>query len=310
MPDNGSLMKRKERTNLDFYHSPTQLRFDTWHRLEEHTNRLREKHMRKADIASLSKRIREDLTMLETFENYSAFPAVDDIKLLWQLFDQQDFAVLSRVVARIVRALTNGTYRSRSINLRVSSELDERDELAPNFEEEHHQRPYFELLFVDDSGEQDVHRLRESLHALRRPEDNFIYDIVVVPSFEDALIAVLFNYNIQAVVIRYGFPLRSVNHIEILQRYLAKINESEYEDALDIERGPLLGNLISDLRPELDLYLVTDAAVEDIAGNVTQRFNRIFYQQEDYLDLHLNVLRGIQLRYETPFFTALRKYSR
>ena len=310
MPDNGIIKKRKERTNLDFYHSPTQLRFDTWHRLEEHTSRLREKHMRKADIASLSKRIREELTMLETIENYSAFPSLDDIKLLWQLYDQQDFAVLSRVVARIVRALTNGTYRSREINLRVSSELDERDELAPNFEEEHHLRPYFELLFVDESGGEDVHRLRESLHALRRPEDNFIYDIVVVPSFEDALIAVLFNYNIQAVVIRYGFPLRSVNHIEILQRYLAKINESEYEDALDIERGPLLGNLISDLRPELDLYLVTDAAVEDIAGNVTQRFNRIFYQQEDYLDLHLNVLRGIQQRYETPFFTALRKYSR
>ncbi|HKJ50226.1 MAG TPA: ornithine decarboxylase [Gammaproteobacteria bacterium] len=310
MPDNGILKKRKERTNLDFYHSPTQLRFDTWHRLEEHTSRLREKHMRKADIASLSKRIRDELTMLETIENYTAFPSTDDIKLLWQLYDQQDFSVLSRVVARIVRALTNGTYRSRQINLRVSSELDERDELAPNYEEEHHQRPYFELLFVDESGEEDVHRLRESLHALRRPEDNFIYDIVVVPSFEDALIAVLFNYNIQAVVIRYGFPLRSVNHIEVLQRYLAKINESEYEDALDIERGPLLGNLISDLRPELDLYLVTDAAVEDIAGNVTQRFNRIFYQQEDYLDLHLNVMRGIQQRYETPFFTALRKYSR
>ncbi len=310
MPDNGTLKVRKERTNLDFYHSPTQLRFDTWHRLEEHSSRLREKHMRKADINSLSKRIRDELSMIEVIENYSAFPSTDDIKLLWELFDQQDFAVLARVVARIVRALTNGTYRSREINLRVSSELDERDELSPEAEEQLHQRPYFELLFVDESGESDVRRLRESLHSLRRPEDNFIYDIVVVPSFEDALIAVLFNYNIQAVVIRYGFPLHSVNHLEILQRYLAKIDESDYEDALDIERGPLLGNVISDLRPELDLYLVTDAAVEDIAGNVTQKFNRIFYQQEDYLDLHLNVLRGIQSRYETPFFTALRKYSR
>jgi len=141
MPDDGTLKKRKERTNLDFYHSPTQLRFDTWHRLEEHTSRLREKHMRKADIASLSKRIRDELTMLETIENYSAFPSTDDIKLLWQLYDQQDFAVLSRVVARIVRALTNGTYRSREINLRMSSELDERDELSPNYEDERHQRP-------------------------------------------------------------------------------------------------------------------------------------------------------------------------
>ena len=310
MSENLKLNKKKERTNLDFYHSPTQLRFDTWHRLEESTSRLREKHMRKADIAALSKRIKQDLTTLAIIEDYSAFPSLEDVRLLWQLFEQQDFAVLSRVVARIVRALINGTYRSREIDLRVSAELEEHDDTIQNFYDEHHQRPYFELLFVDESGDEDIRRLRENLHALRRPEDSFVYDIVVVPSFEDALIAVLFNYNIQAVVIRYGFPLRSDNHLEILQRYLARINESEYEDALDIERGPLLGNLISELRPELDLYLVTDAAVEDIAGNVTQKFNRIFYQQEDYLDLHLNILRGIQLRYETPFFTALRKYSR
>jgi hypothetical protein len=48
MPENHNLKKRKERTNLDFYHSPTQLRFDTWHRLEENTSRLREKHMRRS----------------------------------------------------------------------------------------------------------------------------------------------------------------------------------------------------------------------------------------------------------------------
>ena len=311
MPDTGAPANRKSRTNLDFYHSPTQLRFDTWNRLAEHTSRLREKHLRKADIAALVKKIRDEITLLETIEDYTAFPSQDDIKLLWQLFDQQDFDLLSRIVSRIVRALTGGTYRSRHINLRVPTELEDKAEAAQYFDEERHQqRPYFEVLFVDESGPEDVKRLRESLHELRRPEDQFVYDIVVVPSFEDALIAVMFNYNIQVAVIRYGFPLRSVNHLEILQRYLARIDESAYEDALDIERGPLLGNWLAELRPELDLYLVTDAAVEDIAGSVTQKFSRIFYQQEDYLDLHLNILRGIQTRYQTPFFTALRKYSR
>jgi len=311
MPDNGTTTKRNSRTNLDFYHSPTQLRFDTWNRLEEYTSRLNQKHMRKADAAAVTKKTRDAISLLEIIENYSAFPSQEDFKLLWQMFDQQDFDLLSRIVARIVRALTGGTYRTRQINLRVPTDLEDKDEATQYFDEERHQqRPYFEILFVDESGPEDVKRLRESLRQLRRPEDQFIYDIVVVPSFEDALIAVLFNYNIQAAVIRYGFPLRSVNHVEILQRYLARIDESEYEDALDTERGPLLGNWLSELRPELDLYLVTDAAVEDIAGNVTQKFSRIFYQQEDYLDLHLNVLRGIQQRYQTPFFTALRKYSR
>ena len=310
MPDTGAPADRKLRTNLDFYHSPTQMRFDTWNRLDEYANRLSAKHMRKADIASLTRQTRDALTLLHTFENYSAFPSQEDFAMLWQLFNEEEFEVLSRIVTRIVRALTGGTYRSRQINLRTSAELDERGESSQYHDElSHQQRPYFEVLFVDESGAEDVKLMRDSLRKVRRPEDRFIYDIVVVPSFEDALIAVLFNYNIQAAVIRYGFPLRSVNHLEILQRYLATIDETEYEDALDNTRGPLLGNLLAEVRPELDLYLVTDGAVEDIAGNVTQKFSRIFYQQEDYLDLHLNILRGIESRYETPFFTALRKYS-
>jgi len=311
MSSKGTPLAKKARINLDFYHSPTQLRFDTWHRLEEYTNRLNEKQMRKADLASVRDKAKNAIKLLQTIENYSAFPSQEDFKLLWQLYDTQDYNLLARIVSRIVRALTSGTYRSRHINLRVPTELEDKGEVSQYYDEENNQqRPYFEVLFVDENSQEDVKYIRDGLRKMRRPEDGFVYDIVVVPSLVDALIAVLLNYNIQAVVIRYGFPLRSVNHLEILQRYLSKINESDYEDTLDTDRGPLLGNLLSELRPELDLYLVTDAAVEDIAGNVTQKFSRIFYQQEDYLDLHLNILRGIQQRYETPFFNALRKYSR
>ncbi|MCP4470361.1 MAG: ornithine decarboxylase [Gammaproteobacteria bacterium] len=309
MPDNDAPIKRKSRTNLDFYHSPTQMRFDTWNRLEEYVNRLSEKHMRQADIANLISKSRDAITLLETFESYTAFPSHDDFRLIWQLFEQQNYELLAHVVSRIVRALTGGTYRSRELNLRTAAELEERKDAAHYHDQSNQQRPYFEVLFVDVSPHEDTRHLRDRLRELRRTEDQFIYDIVSVPSFEDALIAVLFNYNIQSVVIRYGFPLRSANHLEILHRYLANVDESAYENALDIERGPLLGNLLSELRPELDLYLVTDAAVEDIAGNASQKFSRIFYQQEDYLDLHLNILRGIQQRYQTPFFTALRRYS-
>ena len=132
------------------------------------------------------KKTREALTLLQTIEDYTAFPSGEDFKLLWQLFEQEDFDLLSRVTSRVVRALTGGTYRSQQINLRIPSELEDKDEANQYFDEERQQhRPYFEVLFVDDSGEDDVKRLRESLQALRRPEDQFIYDIVVVPSFEE-----------------------------------------------------------------------------------------------------------------------------
>ena len=310
MSRQGTERKKNTRTNLDFYHSPTQLRFDTWHRLEEYASRLNEKHTRRVDTTELLEKTKDALRLVQTIENYSAFPSQEDFKLLRQLLKQHDYELLARIVSRIVRALTSGTYRSRKINLRAPTETDTKEDAELYFDQEYNQvKPYFEVLFVDENSQEDVTYIREGLRKMRRREDQFVYDIVVVPSFEDALIAVLFNYNIQAAVIRYGFPLRSVNHLEILQRYLAAIDESAYEDSQDVERGPLLGNILAELRPELDLYLVTDAAVEDIAGNVTNKFSRIFYQQEDYLDLHLNILRGIQNRYDTPFFNALRKYS-
>jgi arginine decarboxylase len=59
----------------------------------------------------------------------------------------------------------------------------------------------------------------------------------------------------------------------------------------------------------LDLYLVVDSGVEDIATQVYQNFRRVFYRQENYLDLHLSLKQGILTRYETPFFSALKAYS-
>ena len=111
-------------------------------------------------------------------------------------------------------------------------------------------------------------------------------------------------------VIRFGFPYQSRHQLPLLKRYLQGVMDSDALEEADIDRGPLLGVVLSDLRPELDLYLVTDVSVEDIAGSVTNKFARIFYRSEDYLELHLSILRGVGRRYQTPFFTALKEYSR
>jgi arginine decarboxylase len=68
--------------------------------------------------------------------------------------------------------------------------------------------------------------------------------------------------------------------------------------------------MIAKVRPELDAYLITDRSVEDIAGLDLGICRRVFYNQEDFLELHLNILRGVQARYKTPFFTALVEYSK
>ena len=71
----------------------------------------------------------------------------------------------------------------------------------------------------------------------------------MVPSLEsrigdvDALIGALFNHNVQAVVIRYGFPLRSRHNLEILQRYLSRIGDVDL-GRLDAPELDLVGEVV------------------------------------------------------------------
>jgi arginine decarboxylase len=146
---------------------------------------------------------------------------------------------------------------------------------------------------------------------MRRPDDSFVYEPVVVPSLQDALIGVLFNHNIQAIVVRPGLRMESRGELSILTRYLNRAGGIEALEALSPQDyGPALCRLVAEVRPELDAYLVTDRSVEEIAGLDLGICRRVFYNQEDFTELHLNILRGVQARFKTPFFTALKEYSK
>jgi len=146
---------------------------------------------------------------------------------------------------------------------------------------------------------------------MRRADDQFTYESVVVPSLQDALIGILFNHNIQAIIVRPGLKLESKVELPILTRYLNRAGGiDEIDEIAPEDYGPELCRLIQKVRPELDAYLVTDRSVEAIAGLDLGICRRVFYNQEDFMELHLNILRGVQARYKTPFFTALKEYSK
>jgi arginine decarboxylase len=301
------------RLSFSQFYNASQLRADTWSRLKHDALRLDERLSRKADIAKARQAVADALDLLEPIESHWAFPGRDNLQVLRKLFDQGDYATLARFTARIVRALSSDAYRRRQIQLRPgeAAEGEEDAELAElKVEVSTYDRPYLEVLVVDAMSTAEEQMLRQGLRQARRPDDPFIYELVVVPSFQDALIALLTNYNIQSVVIRYSFPYRSPHQLEVLQRELARIDETEFESVEPSERGVLLSRVIGRIRPELCVYLVTDASVEEIAGKVPPNCLRVFYQQEDFLELHLNILRGVNARYQTPFFTALKHYSR
>ena len=134
---------------------------------------------------------------------------------------------------------------------------------------------------------------------------------MVAESFEDALIAAMLNPNIQSVLIRFSFPFRTTKKLRLLDE-IHTILETDVDDIESLsgtERSLLLGSMLKKLRPELDLFLVTDAPVEDVVGHPSRDFRRLFYLLEDYREVHLSIIKRLQERYETPFFNALRRYS-
>ena len=303
--------------SLNAYHSVMQLRSEGWTRLKKNITQLSEATLEGRESKKLHRQVADDLALLEPIDSYWAFPSRQDYEYFNELFEEEDYTRLSQVVAKVNRALASLSYRHKPINLRSEDGSDNGDD-AEEFSDAHeerqrlayHNRPYFEVLVVDNISPREEESLKANLRKLRRPDDKFVYEAVVVPSFEDALIAVLFNFNIQACVVRYGFSFKSVHQLDILRQLLQDFESDQHEALPASDYGPLLGAKIAEQRPELDLYLVTDVAVEEIAGKLSKHFKRIFYREEDYTELDLSILRGVNARYQTPFFTALKEYSK
>ena len=50
--------------------------------------------------------------------------------------------------------------------------------------------------------------------------------------------------------------------------------------------------------------------VEDVAAQVGDTFKRVFFREEDHVELYSSIMRGVGERHQTPFFNALREYAK
>ena len=244
------------------------------------------------------------LSALAPIEHYWGYPGwhqFEDVQRLEALGELDRFA---REVSVINRSMVHETFR-RSTNAILTVGLDAEVE---EVDQKGH-RPYFEVLVVDDITAAQERRLREQLRALRRRDDPFVYEIVVVASVADAVAAVLFNFNVQACVIRRRFGLRSAQDLSQMGVVVEEQTAEEFGDLNPAERAQLLGRRLHEIRPEIDNYLMAEVAVEDLAGRIGKDFRRVFHSREGLLELHLSILRGVAHRYRAPFFAALRDYS-
>jgi arginine decarboxylase len=245
-------------------------------------------------------------------EDYWAYPGPRLMALVADTLEAGNAAVFARLVQRISASLLTGTYRHDSAAWDPLEEAETRlpEVLPPDAQPAEAHRPYFEVLVVTPNDPGTWERGRAALRRLRRAEDPFIYEVVQVGSFEDGAIGTIFNTNVQAVVIYDGFQFRSRHDLPVMREFLFRHLSVDPASLAPGAMATTLARAIKHYRPELDVYLLTDRAVEELAGSgEAAPIRRIFHDVEELMEVHLSILDGVSDRYETPYFSNLKKYA-
>ncbi|MEX2596043.1 MAG: ornithine decarboxylase, partial [Salibacteraceae bacterium] len=309
MPETKSIQTKtstgKGKLSYREYYNISEYRTKLWYELKELSDQCDGNGTTDEEMSVLVKRSENCLKELSQLECYWAFPGISRLDRLKEALQRREFKAFSNGVEELVRLLVSRAYyhdipESFSFN-------ESEDEYVADPKKGSH---YFEVLVVNDIEQDDQDELRNQLRQLRNINDDFVYDIVVVRTFQDALMALNFNHNIQSCVIRYSFPFRSENSLKNLRQFVTTWLSDSTEAKKSSTIGIYLGDKIKELRPELDLFLVTDLSIDKLPDAALENFKNIFYRQEDLTDLHLNILKGIFERFETPFYNALVEYSK
>jgi len=254
------------------------------------------------------------LAELRPAESFFGYPGLRLLRTVEDEIAQGDGADVARLVRRIYNALMSNSYRADAADWETSDDAADGPgmlRLPTRLDSGETRRPYFELLIVSPAPPARWPAITQDLRRLRRPEDQFIYESVVVGSFEDALLASLFNGGIEAVVIYDGFPFASHHEAPILHELLVTQLGVQGDGVAVEEQGTPLARALKRVRPELDVYLLSRRDVAAVAGDpaVARHIRRVFYGIEEPLEVHLSVIEGVAERFETPYFDNLKRYA-
>ncbi|OWT75536.1 MULTISPECIES: decarboxylase [unclassified Achromobacter] len=254
----------------------------------------------------------EALEGVRPMEAYFAYPGALLLRLLDERIADGDARGAARLVLRISNALLSGSYRYEEGVWEESDDADADvpDRMPPGLGEVGTRRPYFEALFVTPASTARLAALAREIRHLRRPDDLMVYEAVMVGSFEDAFLAAVLNGKLEAVVIYDGIPIPSAHDVPLLREFLRIHKHLDTSTATPREVAIQLAQAIKNLRPELDIYVLTDRKVEELAGDRrASMIRRVFYEVEEPMEVHLNILEGVRDRYATPYFDNLKRYA-
>jgi arginine decarboxylase len=307
-------VKQQSRYSTGMF-SAGEARCDRWQELAQKSQALLARASSGAATAEALAAVEALLSPLSALESFHAYPGEAMMGTLKEALVRADYSALSRVATRIAKAIITGSYR-RSASAWKTGEEGEKEGndrlLKDYFDTGDLTKPYFEVLIVsDDPTPEQIRQGRAEMRQLRRPEDPFVYETVTVASFEEGVAGALLNTDVQAVVIKDNFRFRSGYDAPLLRAYLEQHLSIEPGTIEPQDYGVALARAIGKIRPELDVYLIVDRAVEKVASHLdSKNIRRIFYGIEDLMEIHLGLMEGVNQRYDTPYFNNLKNYAR
>ncbi len=280
--------------------NPSYARIDTWNMLDDAC-----RHLAEVDLAGLDKthdvaRVKRLMDRIGAYERYWLYPGAENLATFRAHLEALSTVRLTEEVSLAVRLLSE--YGDRAGLFDTSAPLADQELVARA-----RQQQFYTVLLADDAPATAPDCLAECLRTLHDPADDVQFEILVVSSVEDAITAVALNGEIQAAIIRDDVPLRSKDRLPLMSRLLGPNEDVDIphraNDSVEC------GEWIRELRPHIDLYLLTDESIA--AGDDTEPdvYDRTFYRLNDVTDLHSTVLAGLRNRFATPFFDALRAYA-
>src|SRR5687768_8553800 len=260
----------------------------------ERVERWRELHRIAKGLAAggqadkLRKEAADELGRLGPLKELCGYPGPHLLAQLHERYKTADWTGFARLAQRISIALLSNSYRDDPAAWESEDESDAHtpDVLPPSIGRGQARKPYFEVLVVTPGERSTWTATREAMRKLRRDTDEFVYEPVVVGSFEDAMLATLVNYNLQAVVLFDGFGYASQYSLPDLRELIGPHIPADGEG--DGEYATLLARAVRAVRPELDVYLATDRELGDLAcSDEAADVRRVFYGLEEMLEIHL-----------------------
>jgi arginine decarboxylase len=297
---------------VDRFYTVAEARFDRWRSLLQLARSWEgAANQQPAEREKHREAVSNSFQELRQWEDFFAYPGQTLLRALNERITSGDATGTSRLAQSISAALLTHSYRTNPSDWESGEQTSITfTDIPGSGEESAAHRPYFEVLMVSPARPAAWAELAQELRKLRRSQDKFVYEPVFLGSFEDAVLGAILNGSVEAVVIYEGIPFGSSHHNPILREFLTTHLAASGVDANSGQYGLALAQGLKKLRPELDIYFLSDREVEKLAGDVGAAcIRRVFYQVEEPLELHLSILDGISDRYDTPYFNNLQKYA-